>query len=67
MTILDLFKECAKQIKKGNGNKKIIISDDDEGNGFHRLFFSFTDDAKEFKDVCYNFTDTELDESIILG
>lgn len=41
LTINDLMKECTEQIKKGNGNKVIMISNDDEGNGFHYLWYSF--------------------------
>lgn len=41
LTVNDLYKECIKQIKKGNGNKTIMISQDDEGNGYHYLWYSF--------------------------
>ena len=46
LTVNQLFALCAEQIKKGNGNKHIIISNDDEGNGYHTLFYSFTDDKE---------------------
>ena len=42
ITIEQLYKECAKQIKAGNGKRHIIISGDDEGNSFHELFFGFS-------------------------
>lgn len=42
ITIIQLYLECAKQIKAGNGKRHIIISGDDEGNSFHELFFGFT-------------------------
>lgn len=42
LTVKDLKKECEKQIKMGNGDKTIMISDDDEGNGFHYLWYSFS-------------------------
>lgn len=41
LTINDLMKECVKQINKGNGNKVIMISNDDEGNGYHYLWYTF--------------------------
>ena len=44
ITVIDLYLECAKQIKAGNGKKHILITTDDEGNGYHELFFSFTAD-----------------------
>lgn len=48
LTINELFNECKKQIVKGNGNKVIMISMDDEGNSYHYLWYSFTD-IKEFE------------------
>lgn len=42
LTINDLFKECKKEIAKGNGNKTIMISSDDEGNSYHYLWYAFT-------------------------
>ena len=42
LTVKDLYKLCAEEIKSGNGGKKILLSDDDEGNGFHHLFYSFS-------------------------
>lgn len=44
ITIIQLYLECAKQIKAGNGKRHIMISNDDEGNGFHELFFGFSSD-----------------------
>lgn len=32
---------CKEQISLGNGNKYIMISNDDEGNGYHYLWYSF--------------------------
>lgn len=49
LTVKELAALCMEQIKKGNGDKHIIISDDDEGNGYHTLFYSFTDDAEELQ------------------
>ena len=49
LTVTELEKFCKEQIKKGNGDKHILISSDDEGNGFHTLFYAFTDaDANGF-------------------
>ena len=51
LTIEQLYKECAKQIKAGNGKKKILLSGDDEGNSYHECFFGFTSsDSFSFSD-----------------
>ena len=42
ITINQLLKYTLSEVKKGNGDKVIMISDDDEGHGFHYLWYSFT-------------------------
>ena len=42
---------CEEQIKKGNGDKKILISSDDEGNNWHGLFYGFCADKEEIGQV----------------
>ena len=44
MTVKELLKECQLEIESGNGDKEILISDDDEGNGYHTLYYGFTND-----------------------
>ena len=48
MTINELHRDLEKLIKAGYGNKKILISQDDEGNGYHQLWYSVTTDIKQF-------------------
>lgn len=42
ITVKVLKKLCEDQIKMGNGDKVIMISQDDEGNGYHYLWYSFS-------------------------
>ena len=49
ITIEELKALCEEECRKGNGNKQILISQDDEGNGYHGLFFGFTPVKKIFK------------------
>lgn len=42
MTIKELKKFCLEEIRNGNGNKKVLLSDDEEGNGFHECVYAFT-------------------------
>lgn len=75
LTIKELAVECAKQIGKGNGDKVIMISDDDEGNGYHYLWYSFTtvkdyeNEVKEYGGTFYWASDdvTSKDNTVILG
>lgn len=70
ITVNMLEEFCKEQIKKGNGKKHILISDDDEGNGFHTLFYGFTDSNtvgfKELLEMEHDGTHTP-DNCVILG
>lgn len=66
ITVKELAVECMKQIEKGNGDKHILISDDDELNGLHTLFYGFTDEnISEFKELFHDRNDENT--VIILG
>ena len=77
MTVRKLFELCKEEIKKGNGNKFIVVADDNEGNGYHGMFYGFSDaiemeeDAKVFggsiEDDIYDSCYTKPEEIIILG
>lgn len=68
-TVKDLLDACSEQVSKGNGNKKVYISRDDEGNGYHALFYGFTDDPKAMKELDEWCDDLEgkYDDKVILG
>lgn len=46
LTIKELAKVCQDEIKRGNGDNVIMLSDDDEGNGYHYCWYSFTTPAE---------------------
>lgn len=50
ITVKQLAKACEELIRKGQGEKKILISADDEGNEYHELFYEFTKPELLFKD-----------------
>lgn len=45
LTVKELLEACKKQVAKGNGDKIILLSNDDEGNGYHYCFYDFTEDV----------------------
>lgn len=51
LTVKELADICAQQIRNGNGDKEIFISQDDEGNAFHGLYFTFTELNKDNADA----------------
>lgn len=70
ITVRQLADLAGQEIAKGNGNKKVYISQDDEGNGYHALFYGFTSDKKdleEIKEYCYGLENEELDNVVVLG
>ena len=71
MTVKELLHYCQVQVKCGNGDKKIVIADDNEGNGFHGLFYAFTeieeDDKEYYGNHIYDSREEDLDKLIILG
>jgi hypothetical protein len=63
-----LKKLCEKEIKKGNGDKVIMISQDDEGNGFHYLWYAFCDpDEALVDDYLIDERIAKKENTIILG
>lgn len=66
MTIKQLKRFCDEEIKKGNGDCSILLSDDDEGNGYHYCWYAFTpidEYTEEYVDEDIN----PKDKTIILG
>lgn len=60
MNVYELLDACKEQIDKGNGDKYIYISQDDEGNSFHQLLYLFTDDEETVDSYGLNPDDTVL-------
>lgn len=72
MTIKELMKECKAEIERGNGDREVFISADDEGNSYHKLFYSFMGD--ESIQACLDMSlveswgeDIKADKIAILG
>ena len=64
MTVKRLKELCEEQIKKGNGDKIVILSNDEEGNGYHECYYEFTEDVAG-NDMWGTIEDP--DKKIILG
>jgi len=64
VTVKELLELCKEQIAKGNGDKIILLSNDDEGNGYHEMIYHFTEDVAG-NDMWGEISDP--DKKIILG
>ena len=62
ITVVALATMCMEEIRKGNGDKYILLQNDDEGNGLHTCFNGMRefdlDDPNEFKsEDCHDYND----------
>ena len=68
ITVKELLYYCKIQIAKGNGDKHILITTDDEGNGYHTLFYDFQDNPEDIEYALEIEHDNHnADEVILLG
>lgn len=73
LTVLDLFKLLEQEVRNGNGNKSIVVSDDNEGNAYHGLFYGITSEPNDIKEniECsngiYDSQERDLNKIVILG
>ena len=73
ITVKVLYELIQKEMLKGNGDKKIVLSDDNEGNGYHGMFYGFTSAPKtvketiEYSNGVYDSETENPKEIVILG
>ena len=73
MTVRKLYLLLAQEVQKGNGDKTIIVADDNEGNAFHGLFYGITSDLEDIKEAVeysngiYDSSEKDLNKLVILG
>ena len=70
ITVKMLSEFCDDAISKGLGNRKVLISRDDEGNDFHALYYGFTTDQENIQLIaedCGLEDQYNLNEIILLG
>lgn len=66
MTVECLCAMCIEEILKGNAQKHIQISGDDEGNTFHTLFYGFAPRTEDFRGSDFH-DDVDIRDVVILG
>lgn len=73
LTVKQLYALLIEEITKGNGDKKIVVADDNEGNSFHGLFYGITSEPNDIKENIensngiYDSQEKDLNKIVILG
>ena len=73
VTVEKLFKYLAYLMGKGYGNKKVIVTDDNEGNGYHGAFFLGVHKPEEVAeltedgDLIYDSVEEDPNNCVIIG
>ena len=71
LTIKELHSALGNAIKDGYGDRKILLSSDDEGNSYHEMFFAMSmarDCVSSDSQLPYGVTlDEANNEYVILG
>ena len=67
LTIKDLYEMCKEEVELGNGDKVVMISNDDEGNGYHYIWFTFSSVDDAGAEDCINENIASKEDTIILG
>ncbi len=73
LTVKQLYNDCARAIKNGNGDKFVLITSDDDGNAYHALWYGLMDDESSVDETlntwhvpvdCYN---ADISKTALLG
>lgn len=67
LTVKELLAECLREVKEGNGDKYVLISNDEEGNGYHECYFSFGPAETVAEVGCDIPYDLKPEKCVILG
>lgn len=67
----DLYQACKAQMEAGNGEKSLVVSDDNEGNGYHGMFYSLTtitpENVDDFSDLIRDSSESDIKNIIVVG
>lgn len=71
LKLKDLYKAIQEQILKGNGDKVVMLSNDDEGNGYHYLWYAFITgkemEVDDYFQMSVNKNIASIEDTIVLG
>lgn len=67
ITVYQLLNDCIEQVRIGNGDKYVVVSDDDECNGYHTLFEGISSRDMDIRSAIeYEHDDHGINEIVVL-
>lgn len=67
LRLRDLYAACRLQMEKGNGDKVLVVSDDNEGNGYHGMFFAISPCEPDTARLIYDSNENRPSNILIVG
>lgn len=71
LQLKDLYQLCLEQMKAGNGNKFLVLSNDNEGNAYHGMFYGITPITKAvssmYRNIIWDSKEMNTDNLLIIG
>lgn len=67
ITVKDLYEACAREIKKGNGNKALVVASDNEGNGYHGMFFTISPCDESYRNLIWDSCEEDPKNLMVVG
>ena len=67
LTVAELAISLNKLIKKGHGNKYVVLSNDNEGNGYHGCFFEAEPLPDGMIDLVSDSTEMNENNLVVIG
>jgi hypothetical protein len=63
----DLYEACKKQMEKGNGDKTLVVANDNEGNEYHGMFFTISACDESWRNLIIDSQVTEPSDLLVVG
>lgn len=67
LTLKELKKCVDTMVKRGYGDRKLVVSDDNEGNGYHGMFYGVSPMEEDVEDLVNDSCEMDWKKLLIIG
>lgn len=67
MKLKDLYEACKKQMAKGNGEKTLVVANDNEGNEYRGMFFTISPCDESYRNLIIDSHEYEPSNLLVVG